>query len=156
MSGKYSDCVSRQFEWGCTQSECNCNWNSFVSFSSYFPHHRSVLCISDLFLSRSAWKRSSQRAPSAHIVFVSGRSRENIRWVRFRIHALFQEYLDQESLSMPLFFQPKVRMYSNFERRTDIRTYEDKKGLFSGVSPWGVPPASSATAAAWTAFHLFR
>ena len=41
---------------------------------------------------------------------------------------------------MPLFFQPKVRMYSNFERRTDIRTYEDKKGLFSGVSARGVPP----------------
>ena len=33
-----------------------------------------------------------------------------------------------------LYLQPKVRMYSNFERRTDIRTYEDKKGLFSGVS----------------------
>jgi len=29
-------------------------------------------------------------------------------------------------------YPPKVRMYSNFERRTDIRTYEDKKGLFSG------------------------
>merc|ERR1719352_2162574 len=28
-------------------------------------------------------------------------------------------------------YPPKVRMYSNFERRTDIRTYEDKKGLFS-------------------------
>merc|ERR1712088_572835 len=29
-------------------------------------------------------------------------------------------------------YPPKIRMYSNFERRTDIRTYEDKKGLFSG------------------------
>ena len=25
-------------------------------------------------------------------------------------------------------------MYSNFERRTDIRTYEEKKNLYSGVS----------------------
>merc|ERR1712192_43450 len=29
-------------------------------------------------------------------------------------------------------YPPKVRMYSNFERRTDIRTYEDKQRLFDG------------------------
>ena len=40
--------------------------------------------------------------------------------------------------NLNLLFQPKIRMYSNFEmtRRGDTRTYADKKGLFSGVSLW--------------------
>ena len=36
-----------------------------------------------------------------------------------------------------LFFtklQPKIRMYSKYERRTDTRTYEDRKTLYEGVS----------------------
>ena len=30
-------------------------------------------------------------------------------------------------------FQPKIRMYSKYERRTDTRTYEDRKKLYEGV-----------------------
>ena len=32
-------------------------------------------------------------------------------------------------------FQPKIRMYSKYERRTDTRTYEDRKKLYEGVRP---------------------
>ena len=32
-----------------------------------------------------------------------------------------------------LILQPKIRMYSKYERRTDIRTYEDRKKLYEGV-----------------------
>ena len=28
--------------------------------------------------------------------------------------------------------QPKIRMYSKYERRTDTRTYEDRKKLYEG------------------------
>jgi hypothetical protein len=31
-------------------------------------------------------------------------------------------------------FQPKIRMYSKYERRTDTRTYEDRRKLYEGVS----------------------
>ena len=71
MSGKYRDCGWRQLEWVCMPSESN--------------HHSFQRFASALFLSRSAWERSSQQPPSTHIVFVSGPSQENIRWVRFRI-----------------------------------------------------------------------
>ena len=30
--------------------------------------------------------------------------------------------------------QPKIRMYSKYERRTDTRTYEDRRKLYEGVS----------------------
>lgn len=30
-------------------------------------------------------------------------------------------------------FQPKIRMYSKYERRTDTRTYEDRRKLYEGV-----------------------
>ena len=32
-----------------------------------------------------------------------------------------------------LILQPKIRMYSKYERRTDTRTYEDRKKLYEGV-----------------------
>ena len=69
---------------------------------------------------------------------------------QFKIHSLFDEHsisspiLIAQSSKPSLYFQPKVRMYSNFERRTDIRTYEDKKGLFSGVSWQAAISASPA------------
>ena len=31
-------------------------------------------------------------------------------------------------------FQPKIRMYSKYERRTDTRTYEERKKLYEGVN----------------------
>ena len=31
-------------------------------------------------------------------------------------------------------YPPKIRMYSKYERRTDTRTYEDRKKLYEGVS----------------------
>ena len=30
-------------------------------------------------------------------------------------------------------YPPKIRMYSKYERRTDTRTYEDRKKLYEGV-----------------------
>ena len=31
-------------------------------------------------------------------------------------------------------YPPKIRMYSKYERRTDTRTYEDRRKLYEGVS----------------------
>ena len=57
-------------------------------------------------------------------------------------YAISAHLIQSWSSKPSLYFQPKVRMYSNFERRTDIRTYEDKQGLFSGVS-WHAAAAIS-------------
>merc|ERR1739848_878110 len=38
--------------------------------------------------------------------------------------------LDPEALTGK--YQPKIRMYSKYERRTDTRTYEDRRKLYEG------------------------
>merc|ERR1712083_835336 len=38
--------------------------------------------------------------------------------------------LDQEALTGK--YPPKIRMYSKYERRTDTRTYEDRRKLYEG------------------------
>ena len=40
--------------------------------------------------------------------------------------------LDPEALTGK--YPPKIRMYSKYERRTDTRTYEDRRKLYEGVS----------------------
>jgi len=65
-----------------------------------------------------------QQRQNYDIIQLKERQKQQLR------HKAMKRGLDPEALTQK--YPPKIRMYSKYERRTDTRTYEDRKKLYEG------------------------